>query len=430
MRLVILLLSLESASVLAYALVARGWFYTRTRPHSVDAGEPAAGGIGTPPRKVLHPVLGFANRPGLAVTAVANPERLRHMVGEGLESPWLELAANNHGYFSERDYPTAADDELFVVGVFGGSAAQWFALQAGPELARQLAGMPGLEGRRVEVLCFAQGGFKQPQTLHALTYFAARGQRFDLILTIDGFNEVALAAANLALGFDPALPSTAQLVPLVELAGAGEAPSAVGSRWCRALALRAAVLGQQARAGDTRSAAVWLVQQVRLSFTRRSLALAEAELSGSAPADGSPLYLLAPAGRDPDRTPREAVAVWARASRLTAAVAEALGTPHLHVIQPNQYHSAHRFSPAERRLALNERSPYREAVHAGYPLLLDEVDSLAASGVHVISAVDVFDAVDEPVYADDCCHYTQLGNEILARRIAHEIGPLLGPDAP
>jgi hypothetical protein len=38
----------------------------------------------------------------------------------------------------------------------------------------------------------AIGGYKQPQQLMALNYFTALGGEFDVLVNVDGFNEVAL----------------------------------------------------------------------------------------------------------------------------------------------------------------------------------------------------------------------------------------------
>jgi hypothetical protein len=40
---------------------------------------------------------------------------------------------------------------------------------------------------------------------------------------------------------------------------------------------------------------------------------------------------------------------------------------------------------------------------------------------HFVDATGVFDREPAPVYEDDCCHYTRLGNERLAELIASEI---------
>src|SRR6185295_15210675 len=66
---------------------------------------------------------------------------------------------------------------------------------------------PRLRNRRVYVRSFALGGFKQPQMLGALAYLMALGERFDVVVELDGFNDVALSSfANKNKGVFPAYP--------------------------------------------------------------------------------------------------------------------------------------------------------------------------------------------------------------------------------
>ena len=127
-----------------------------------------------------------------------NPERR--------STEWLNVASNNHGFFCKHDYPYRPSSDGFVLGVFGGSVAQWFCLQQGQSFAAAMAAsLTG--GRAVEILNFGLGGFKQPQSMFAFTYFLMLGQRFDGVLLLDGFNEAALSWVNAAGGTDCAQPS-------------------------------------------------------------------------------------------------------------------------------------------------------------------------------------------------------------------------------
>ena len=104
-----------------------------------------------------------------------------------------------------------------MVGIFGGSVAQWFALQGARPLIATLQASPGLRSRSILVLNFANGGYKQPQQLLFLNYLLAIGQRLDYVVNIDGFNEVAIAAVNVAGGISVAMPSVQHMAPLTNL---------------------------------------------------------------------------------------------------------------------------------------------------------------------------------------------------------------------
>jgi hypothetical protein len=95
--------------------------------------------------------------------------------------------------------------------------------------------------------------------------------------------------------------------------------------------------------------------------------------------------------------------------------------PYVHVLQPNQYHTARRFGEDEARVARNDATPFKPPVERGYPALERAAGELKAR-LQFLDATKIFDNEPSPVYADDCCHYTDRGNEILADAIAAQIG--------
>ena len=83
----------------------------------------------------------------------------------------------------------------------GSTEHKWFVSSTGkfPPLAmlargsgEALARLPALRERRVVVVNMAQGSGKEPQQLLELAYLLALGQRLDLAIALDGFNELAL----------------------------------------------------------------------------------------------------------------------------------------------------------------------------------------------------------------------------------------------
>jgi hypothetical protein len=116
-----------------------------------------------------------------------------------------------------------------------------------------------------------------------------------------------------------------------------------------------------------------------------------------------------------------AMELWLGAAVTMQELCNARGILYLEVIQPNQYSSGKAFTEQEREIAINMDSPYRTAIESGYRELPGLVDRMREEGVNVISAADVFDNVREQTYSDSCCHYNQLGNEILADVVAESI---------
>ena len=70
---------------------------------------------------------------------------------------------------------------------------------------------------------------------------------------------------------------------------------------------------------------------------------------------------------------------------------------------------------------MTEDHPYGKGVIQGYPALIAQEQHLEQSGVDFHSAVDLFDREQSTVYIDDCCHFNEHGNQILADFIAEAI---------
>ena len=97
------------------------------------------------------------------------------------------------------------------------------------------------------------------------------------------------------------------------------------------------------------------------------------------------------------------------------------GINYFHFLQPDQYYSNRVFSSEEAAIALNDNHSFKQIVEKGYPVLITEFDTLKKNQVNFYNGIPIFD--DEPgiVYIDGCCHYTQLGNDLLADFIGNSI---------
>lgn len=404
-NLALTLLLAELAGLVGYYL-RTGKLYYLAPPSGRSVTADVTGGVG---KYRLHPFFGFVQRPGRP--------------GSG---------ANNHGFESRHDYPYERRRAgEYVVGIFGGSVAVHLAQFESEHhvLARRLAAALAREPGDVTVLSFAQGGFKQPQQLLVHDYFRALGQELDLVINVDGFNEVALAGRNVRYGVAVDMPSFDHLGPLRDAIGQASDLDSID----RMLRLRS----DWQKFARTFNRA-WSGEGWELTFTSGFLAdfliykfywrryqagLREhVEKLGHA---GGDTWLLLGQPRPDDDSMERAVALWARASEMLHQTQQAAGGRYLHVIQPNQYFATgRRFSDAERAVALAPESPYAEYVRAGYPRLVARVEPLRQRGVAVISLAELFDGVAEPVYQDDCCHYNETGQRLVVEAIAEAVAGL------
>lgn len=350
------------------------------------------------PGIVIHPFLGYVLDPSGKQGLPVSPE----------------------GFSRLRREPPPAD-QRFTVGLFGGSMAMLLCHEGWEVLARELGQLPQAQGKRLWLECYALGGYKQPQSLLALDYALARGERFDLVLTLDGFNEVALPTAeNLKMGVNPFYPRSWQILaspvlPPRVLRVAGEITYLERRRasWaglCDGALSWSSVCHVVWQAGDRRfSRRVGELDQQILAKrpSRRSFAVR------------GPRF---PFRRRGPKTYGELVAMWSRSAELMAEICRARDIPYFHFLQPNQYLAGSKpMGEAERKVAFDPNHPYRPAVERGYPLLVAAGRRLAASGVRFHDLTWTFATIEEPLYFDGCCHVNAHGSQIMARDMAARI---------
>lgn len=377
----------------------------------------------------VHPYFGFAHIPN----AGFHDERTELLRREGWPaSEAAKSRTNNFGFISAHAYPlTKSRPNQFFVGIFGGSVGMWFCQVAAPHLIETLKQHPFFEAREIVPLCFSQSGYKQPQLAQVLGFFLSIGQPLDLVVNIDGFNDVALGGVNDARGLDVSMPSAQHVEGLVNVVNQSTLTPAK-------LESLAAIVRDRRRLADldgtmrrNRSAAIDLVLSAysRRVRTRYVQELARYDSLPSNPSTNSLIQLTPPvASRDRERLFTDIAALWARSSMLMRDMLVPRGAAYVHILQPNQYATERRFTAAEAAIALNDVSPYKSNVEQGYPVLQAAArTSLLTNGVSFFDATHVLDSEPSAVYIDDCCHYNLRGNRLLADFVAASILKTPGP---
>jgi len=356
---------------------------------------------------------------------LARPE-CKYRVNVLCEKGGVYYVTNNYGFNSVLDYPypKQGDDE-YVIGLFGGSMAVAFAKFTMPELYEDiLPRVPGLRGKKITLLSFAREGFKQPQPLATLAYFLSIGQRLDLVVNIDGANEIIHALVNNRAGVDYSMPSDGQIRDLVNMFSAavyqetGRPALLSFFFWKKARERLLLEMSKVPLAGPALLLELGAELAGRLGARAEKSAL---KLDPSA-ALAQPVYILPQRpGTSPEQALEQSIATWRRSSILMAGMLRSYGIPYLHVLQPNQYLSAKPFGEEEKRTALRWDTWWAQPMHDGYVRMLAESEELTKAGVNFASAVDIYDNVRETIYADDCCHTNPEGMKLLARFIAQHI---------
>jgi hypothetical protein len=355
--------------------------------------------------QALHPYLGYVQDPAVA---------------HGLADNVTE-----HGFLAATA-PPAERDDAFVVGLFGGSVANILAMTAAPELVAELERSPEVAGRQVWVRSFAMGGYKQPQQTIALTWLLARGDRLDVAVNLDGFNEVALPVARLLPArtypfypFSWPLRASGVLDPddqsvIGEIGFLGRRRAEVARRFSAPvvrLSPTAHLLWRMWDRGLERRMVALRQQVPNMTRDQRSF-----QVNG-------PQYTSTSLEEDL----RSCAQLWGRCSQQMHSLCEPMNIRYYHFLQPNQYVPGTKpMGPAERARAFDPEHEYLQCAEEGYPVLLEVGRDLADNGVRFHDLSRLFEDVAEPVYNDTCCHFTELGNRMLAGEIGRRIVADLG----
>jgi hypothetical protein len=341
------------------------------------------------------------------------------------------MATNNFGFDSPYQFPIVKGNREFIVGLFGGSVGVFFCLAGADRLVEDLKQHEFFKDRTIVPLCMAHEGYKQPQQLLVLAYFLSIGQTFDLVINIDGFNEVALSPLNNQQGVDISMPSVSHLLPLINLIDQGT----LTPEKLQSLAAITQYKQRLNRLSETLQRN-WLASiGVLLGNYRAVLARRYDEESRhfatlqSARSDRSLISAIPPTEqRSGAMLYADIARNWAQASRLMRDMLAARGTSYVHVLQPNQYSTSRTFTPEEAKVALIASSPYKPGVEQGYPALLAEAASRGMTKTTgFLDATHLFDHETRPMYIDNCCHYTAAGYRLLADAIANAALTLESP---
>jgi hypothetical protein len=257
-----------------------------------------------------------------------------------------------------------------------------------------------------------------------MNYFLAVGQELDMVINIDGFNEVALSYLNNKAGTEVSMPNDYIYSPLIALANRDFSTEQLELS-LEVLQLKDRVQNAVNRLSECRLATCYMLRWTQAKYFlsqygEKAQTLSELKREEG---KGSLIYLKRVEKPLDDPEALERIAdLWFNSSLGMNGVLAARRIPYFEFIQPNQYYSTKRqFTEDERKIAFDEKSQYKEGAIKGYPKLLDKVSSLQAAGVRVFNAVNVFDETRDIVYRDNCCHYNELGNEVLSRYIGQSI---------
>jgi hypothetical protein len=357
--------------------------------------------VGDPPGsiyEVLHPYLGF----------VQDPRRTK--------------GYSDYGFPDADVQPYTKDSKRIVIGIFGGSFAEGLSRTTKKVLTTALKRSPRFADKEIKILTIAMGGYKEPQQMLALAYLMSMGFHFDVVVNLDGLNEIALPVTdNIAKGVSPFYPrnwsARMNSFDATMMSFAREHTSLTENR-----RFLASLFSQLPLRYSVAANVVWLALDRTTGRKIQSVNLAAQKYH---PQENTVSYMargpfFSYAG-DSD-TYDDLAQMWMRSSVVMNALARANGMIYLHFLQPNQYVPGSKtMGNDERRLAYDENHPYRNSVLAGYPRLQQRGKDLQQQGVAFFDLTMSLSSHPEHLYGDTCCHLNQPGYELIALEIASRI---------
>ena len=361
---------------------------------------------------VIHPYLGF----------VRNYDRPIHTLNRDV----VDLSVNQLGFFGDLP-PKRGSNEQLIVGVTGGSVASELFLFSRDILREALQDQPQFANRDVQIHSFALAGMKQPQQLMALNWLLILGYHLDLVVNLDGFNEVALPFGdNKRLGVFPGYPrnwrgyaARTLDAETISYSGRLEANKRTTETWRKRFSNR--TFRNSSAALLTWSRILAVLERERSSTEHALRQHLENPKSLDAQTRGPASYAT---------TPRQVVAqsvqYWERASRQMAILSRANDIAYWQFLQPNLYFPDTKplseWETAEVETARSNSYRYGRAAELGYRALEAAGTDLITQGVAFIDLSHTFETITETMYRDSCCHYTVKGYNQIAIDIAAAIG--------
>jgi hypothetical protein len=370
---------------------------------------------------------------------LAKSEKVRIRRGEEVIHPYLGYVMEHRdtrcpdlGFCDDRNRNRLSGelvkkkDNQVVVAIFGGSFAYGVSNSSTPGLLEQeLAALPEYSGKEIVVHTFSLGGYKQPQQLMALNYHLLKGFEFDLVINIDGFNEIVLPIVDgINRGTNPAFPR-------------GWASRLRGSYNKELLVLygnQELIKKKRVKMAETMDSsilkysvianAIWRSRDERQvknisDIQTRLVTYSSSKLFRTRYAARGPDYLV----ESREQLFRDLATAWAKSSQLMFALAKANNIGYFHFLQPNQYVAGTKpMSVEEQEIAILENHPYRREAIDGYPFLIDAGNELRDSGVPYFDLTQLFKDNDEVLYFDACCHLNQKGYDYIIREIVETVG--------
>ena len=365
-------------------------------------------------KEVLHPYYGYTTD---------TKTRVDGCLSDNISECYTRVKMNTDSVFPKR-----SDDKL-IVGVLGGSVAVGTTNISNPKWSYKslLGQLPEYQGKEIIVYRLNAGGLRQPQQAMMLNYYYLLGAEFDLLISLDGFNDVAIPAYDYrSNGTHPSYPrSWAHRVTgtvskeLVDLL-------AEKQNLQNAHRARAGLMSNSWLKHSPISNLLWTISHINYSGDLSKVD--QAVLGLNKPDLKQRDFNYEALGPDYEFTSWDnlhqySVDLWARSSYMISSVAAANGAKYLHFLQPNQYIEGSKpiMSEAEKRVAFIADIGFGNLYKKIYPRIQKKIPWLRQRGIEFHDLTYLYKDIEEPLYIDNCCHVSSYGYSLMIEKIVETI---------
>ncbi len=356
------------------------------------------------------------------------PSEQTEYLGDHILHPYLGFVSIPHDTYNEFCLPginplTKKSPDCLNVVIMGGSVAKDLYTYSGDRIKQKLTESGRYRDKEINIVVFALGGFKQPQQLLALNYFMALGAEYDIVINFDGFNEIVLPYSdNLPFHVFPSYPRHWNIYARKKL----------DTKVILLMGKQAVVKEKQNNCKIHLAQSIARYSNFRLFLWKISdyqktneIAVLETKIRKTIKNSQSDYQATGIFTSINDTTSffEDQAVFWRKSSEQIAHLSKSAGFNYYHFLQPNQYvEGSKELTPEELEIAF-ESGPfaYKDAAQKGYPLLIEEGKKLIGDNVNFVDLTMLFKNENRTIYNDKCCHFNQLGYDLITDKITNTI---------
>ena len=312
------------------------------------------------------------------------------------------------------------DPDGVIVAITGGSVS-WNLFNSSKNVIKDyIEKIDAFKSKNVYIIMLGSFAWKQPQQLTALAYYLSMGGRLDILINLDGHNEVVDTDTNMRRNVNPSYPlvwyqlaSNVLTVEKMSLISDMNSLKIDKYRWANLLS----------KFGFSVTASVfWDLYNYYLDtiLNKKRILLEKLE---DRDATARPYYKYGPKRKftsDEDAY-KYFAEIWKRSSIQLYNLSKSNGATYFHFLQPNQYVRNSKTYSDEEIAKYYKPEAMGAGIRRGYPLLLALSKDLKKEGIEFHDLTMIFEDDKETIYSDDCCHLNKKGNDILAHHIGQTI---------